>query len=262
MLRNAYFMPGYMVNQRGVTLFSNYNYGPDRWKEYAGSTATISVDAAGMALTGTICQKIPSILFANNEVYTLGICFADGHVAAISGTVDTSPTAWTTFVSGSYGNTGFMIFSDSQDGSNIGVRLNAAGAKVRWAGLFHGAYTADTLPLPSPPDPDLELLACQKYFWRVKFDQYETIGCGFEGPAYAFVQLSPPVQMRAKYPRLTQSGAIQLGNRAIDRFTNANCNGTTIILGINYPRVSNNVGAVYGYSPAADGVTLSFSAEL
>lgn len=254
LLVNSYFTNP--VNQRGATSYAVSGQPTiDRWVLVGDGALNVADGYVSLVKKSgdevDIQQNLENYDRMKGKMYTIAVGDIDGRTYSAP------------FIMGKAASgiaLGGCIFY-SVDNRNILLRVKERDGWY-WSALYEGVYTADTLPPYVPPDPDLELLACQKYFWRVKFDQYETIGYGYEGPAYAFVQLSPPVQMRTKYPTLTQSGAIQLGNRAIEQFTNANCNGSTIILGINYPRVSNNVGAVYGYSSAADGVTIALSADL
>lgn len=247
------------INQREQTAWTaNGAYTIDRWMlgTVWAQTQSASLSNVGLTFVQGIFQRFET---SKSELAgkTLTAARADA-----SGKITTSiielPTTIET--NASYGANGAYLrwLLDSI----MEFRFESGkSTTLRWAALYEGAYTAETLPPYVPPAPDLELIKCQKYYWQVHFDQYETIGMGYESPAYSFVQLSAPAQMRTKYPTLTQSAPVRLGNN--DRiFTNANCNGTAIILGLNYPQIATPAGSVYAYSPAAGGVTFSLSAEL
>lgn len=225
------------INQRGQTSITGpFNYFIDRWIVEDGSS---NISNGVNVSSGHLVQRIPTKNIRSAKV-TLAACDSGGNVYV--------------------GENAGIVYSNSESYDFYTIKLNP-GRTYIWATLYEGAYTADTLPLYIPKGYAVELVECQRYYWQIHFDQYETIGVGYAGPAYSFVQLSAPVQMKTKYPILAQSAPVCLGTD--DRiFTNANCNGTTIILGVNYPQITNPAGSVYGYSPAAGGVTFSLSADL
>ena len=86
-----------------------------------------------------------------NKTYTAAICLSDGTIKAESGTF-----------SNGFGSYALGIYCMKQTDSSgyVTVRLNT-GNNIRWAALYEGAYTADTLPDYVPKDN--ELAECQLY---------------------------------------------------------------------------------------------------
>ena len=161
------------VNQRGATFAPEYDYGIDRWMEYAGAAqASFSFFADGMVLSGTLAQKIPSGAFITGNTYSAALYMADGSVLVASGVVHTAGSSWTTFASAENGNVGIAVFTDSQDGSYIGVRISASGEKIRGCALYEGEYTADTLPPYVPRGYGAELVECMRYYQSDNRVQY------------------------------------------------------------------------------------------
>ena len=181
------------VNQRDATIASNYNYAIDRWQEYAGQSSAYAFDAGGMTLTGVLAQKILASVFAGGETYTAALYMADGSVLAASGAVNIAGSPWTGFASAERGNVKIALFTDSPDGSYIGVRIGASGEKIRACALYEGEYTADTLPPYAPKGYEVELIACQRYYTRGTYILAHEFSSGLK---IALTSVVYPVPMR------------------------------------------------------------------
>ena len=83
-------------------------------------------------------------------------------------------------------------------------------AFVRWAALYEGEYTAETLPPYMPKGYAAELAECLRYYRKIKADNETFAGYAARGVAYAFIPLQT---MRIK-PSLVPSGKFYytLGN--------------------------------------------------
>ena len=83
-------------------------------------------------------------------------------------------------------------------------------AVVRWAALYEGEYTAETLPPYVPKGYAAELAECLRYYRKIKADNETFAGYAARGVAYAFIPLQT---MRIK-PSLVPSGKFYytLGN--------------------------------------------------
>jgi len=75
-------------------------------------------------------------------------------------------------------------------------------AVVRWAALYEGEYTAETLPPYVPKGYAAELAECLRYYRKIKADNETFAGYAARGVAYAFIPLQT---MRIK-PSLVPSG--------------------------------------------------------
>lgn len=77
-------------------------------------------------------------------------------------------------------------------------------AVVRWAALYEGEYTAETLPPYVPKGYAAELAECLRYYRRIKADNETFAGYASNGVAYAFISLqtmriSPTVTAGGKF---------------------------------------------------------------
>lgn len=106
-----------------------------------------------------------------------------------------------------------------------------------------------------------QLAACQRYYYRMHYGQYQTINMAYEDQAYAFIMLPLPVAMRIDNPVLTQSKPIALGTSEKILAT-AEAKGCMARLGVNYTAISNAQKAVYSYCADPEGVTFELSADL
>lgn len=159
------------INQRGATYAPAWDYGIDMWREYDGNArADFAFDADGMTLNGVLAQRVPSSAFITGNPYSAVLYMADDTVLVASGAVHIAGSAWTGFASAEKGNVKITLFTDAQDGSYIGVRIGASGEKIRACALYEGEYTADTVPPYVPPDPDLELVKCLRYYRVIEIE--------------------------------------------------------------------------------------------
>lgn len=62
-------------------------------------------------------------------------------------------------------------------------------AVVRWAALYEGEYTAETLPPYVPKGYAAELAECLRYYRKIKSNNETFSGCAANGVAYAFISL-------------------------------------------------------------------------
>lgn len=234
------------VNQRGQTsiVVNNdvYTYFIDRWcfVDWSGNDAgTLTLTDGGISVTVEMLnfyQRFEKGVMDLTKSYTLAVCYDDGTIE-----INKNP-----------------LFSESAfDSISFTVM---PGKTVSWAALYEGSYTAETLPEYLPKGYGAELAECQRYYQRFFYNQYTTIALGFEGPGYAFIQLSGN-NMRLKFPTMTISAPIQIGSRTYMP-TGCNINNGTIIIGLNYNTTTTNVGACYAYCPSAGGCVIELNEDL
>ena len=258
------------VNQRGKTSYSNPGYSIDRWKITNNySSVTVDNDGVTFSANGGMCYPQQLIVANTNMVgktFTAAICLKDGSVTVTSGVLTALSPASNTLVGNrvaiTNGNGAELAMYARTDGNLMiqphipdGVSLG-----LRWAALYEGSYTAETLPEYQPKGYGVELAECQRYYQRFHYEQYETIAMGFEAPAYAFIQLSGN-NMRLKFPTITISAPIQIGSRTYMP-TGCNINNGTILIGLNYDTTTTNVGACYAYCPSAGGCVIELNEDL
>ena len=76
-------------------------------------------------------------------------------------------------------------------------------AVVRWAALYEGEYTAETLPPYVPKGYAAELAECLRYYRKIKADTQTFVGYAASGNAYAFIPLAQAMRIA---PTVTVSG--------------------------------------------------------
>ena len=76
-------------------------------------------------------------------------------------------------------------------------------AVVRWAALYEGEYTAETLPPYVPKGYAAELAECLRYYRKIKANNETFSGYAASGVAYAFIPLAQVMRIA---PTVTVSG--------------------------------------------------------
>ena len=76
-------------------------------------------------------------------------------------------------------------------------------AVVRWAALYEGEYTAETLPPYVPKEYAAELAECLRYYRKIKGDTQTFAGYATSGVAYAFIPLTQAMRIA---PTVTGGG--------------------------------------------------------
>lgn len=147
LLDNSYFPSAHVINQRGETTYTGNSYSIDRWRAYHAST-THTVTASGIAVSATdnnpnIYQVLDPNIIDTTKTYTVAVCDSAGNVTVRA----MKPTTAT------YSPACIYI-----SGSNILFRINGVNT-WRWAALYEGEYTIDTLPTYIPKEN--EMLACR-----------------------------------------------------------------------------------------------------
>lgn len=226
LLVNGYFADP--VNQRGASVYTTAGHDIDRWK-HLNSNLTVEIVDGGVKLTnGTTTGLAWQQVFdgdLDGKTVTAALCEADGTITVGSGTVTAAPVEADTVV--------FIVRSDDEKYSvvfykNAGGLYSyrifvAAGETVtlRWAALYEGEYTAETLPPFQPRGYVTELAECRWYFRRHKYgDTYATVG---NGMAYTSSQVwinVPRQPMRIAAPTVSTSSTT-LGVYAGSAATNA-----------------------------------------
>lgn len=155
-----------VVNQRGETSKQgDWVYWIDRWQVNA-SNAAISLVDGGIRVTAQVgknqrlVQKVPLEKIQKGRAYTIAVCESDGTVRCASGIYNGN-------ISGD-GNGDNLIYVTLQDGDGSTFYYFIVDCYkdvvLKWAALYEGAYTADTLPPYVPKGYTAELAECQRYY--------------------------------------------------------------------------------------------------
>ena len=205
------------VAQAGVNgAYGATGYAVDRWNRTSG--ATVSQAADGLKIvsdktswTAGIQQRIEAKRFADVMTFAVRGVF---------------PVACRLFVYIGSGTTNFGVAYFQGDAAErtlvlkltkpdgltgdevVNVYISpdtgstGTAAVIRWAALYEGEYTAETLPPYVPKGYAAELAECLRYYRKIKADNETFAGYAARGVAYAFIPLQT---MRIK-PSLVPSG--------------------------------------------------------
>lgn len=155
LLVNSWFaIPIAQAGQNGM--HGSNKYVCDRWLSL-DKDATF---ANGCMTPGSpVDQRLEPNMISQTKTYTVAICLSDGTIKAASGT----------FASG-FGSYALGVLCA---GTSVPyVRINT-GTAVRWAALYEGTYTADTLPAYVYKGYAAELAECQRYYLRIKNGRWQ-----------------------------------------------------------------------------------------
>lgn len=163
----------FAVNQRGDTSYSRNGYTIDRWKITNSTTQVdlndgyITVKALNDGL-GYFRQEFEKPL--TTGVFTLAICVRGTGQGRIYFTTakGSSGTGSVTFSASSDWQV-ICLTSDAASGTGVPDQFtiradDANGFDIKWAALYAGEYTAETLPPYMPKGYAHELLECQRHF--------------------------------------------------------------------------------------------------
>lgn len=149
------------VNQRGQTSYSNTSYTIDRW--LSPVVGDISLTSDGMKLVGVETdygtqnrQRVSH--YETGKVYTFAVCDVDDEITIVSAIPSDS---WTRTIT-TWGEIGLIV---SGGYLTANIKVAASYTKTfRWAALYEGEYTAETLPDYKPKGYGAELAECHRYF--------------------------------------------------------------------------------------------------
>ena len=191
-------------------------YAVDRWMRTSG--ATVSQAADGLKIvsdktswTAGIQQRIEAKRFADVMTFAVRGVFPVAcrlFVYIGSGTTNFG----TAYFQGDAAERTLVLKLTKPDGLTGDEVVNVyispdtestgTAAFVRWAALYEGEYTAETLPPYVPKGYAAELAECLRYYRKIKADNETFAGYAARGVAYAFIPLQT---MRIK-PSLVPSG--------------------------------------------------------
>ena len=205
-------------------------YAVDRWNRTSG--ATVSQAADGLKIvsdktswTAGIQQKIEAKRFADVMTFAVHGVFPVAcrlFVYIGSGTTNFG----TAYFQGDAAERTLVLKLTKPDGLTGNEVVNVyispdtertgTAAVVRWAALYEGEYTAETLPPYVPKGYAAELAECLRYYRKIKANSETFSGYAANGMAYAFI----PLQKMRIAPTATGGGKFY--------YTLGSAQGTTI----------------------------------
>ena len=192
-------------------------YGVDRWMRTNG--ATVSQAADGLKIvsdktswTAGIQQRIEAKRFADVMTFAVRGVFPVAcrlFVYIGSGTTNFG----TAYFQGDAAERTLVLKLTKPDGLTGDEVVNVyispdtgstgTAAVVRWAALYEGEYTTETLPPYVPKGYAAELAECLRYYRKIKADSQTFAGYAASGNAYAFIPLAQAMRIA---PTVTFSG--------------------------------------------------------
>ncbi|MBO7252770.1 MAG: hypothetical protein J6V25_09100 [Oscillospiraceae bacterium] len=196
------------VNQRGLKDYLQQDsYTIDRWKIYANNgNPGLSVMDGYILFKGGIYQKLD---IDASKTYTFAVMTGNNEILCVSGVPTTRVTA-------TKGNNTIVLGRD-YSGSLVQVGVTGADETIidslKWAALYKGEYTAETLPVYQPKGYGAELAECQRYYRQ-----------SFTGSNPANIQCTAYVNPNNEYSALHSMGYIPM--RAIPTIKIYSTDGT------------------------------------
>lgn len=192
-------------------------YAVDRWMRTSG--ATVSQAADGLKIvsdktswTAGIQQRIEAKRFADVMTFAVRGVFPVAcrlFVYIGSGTTNFG----TAYFQGDAAERTLVLKLTKPDGLTGDEVVNVyispdtgstgTAAVVRWAALYEGEYTAETLPPYVPKEYAAELAECLRYYRKIKGDTQTFAGYATSGVAYAFIPLTQAMRIA---PTVTGGG--------------------------------------------------------
>ena len=206
------------IAQAGVNgAHGTTGYAVDRWNRTSGATVSQATDGLKIvsdktSWTAGIQQRIEAKRFADVMTFAVRGVF---------------PVACRLFVYIGSGTTNFGVAYFQGDAAErtlvlkltkpdgltgdevVNVYISpdtgstGTAAVVRWAALYEGEYTTETLPPYVPKGYAAELAECLRYYRKIKADAQTFAGYAASGNAYAFIPLAQAMRIA---PTVTFSG--------------------------------------------------------
>lgn len=158
------------VNQRGQTSYAGSGYSIDRWRAWVDSN-TLTIGNGCIITNGQYAQYVKGL---SESEYSAFAMQSDGTLIQIG--------------------TGYESANDWR-------YVSLPAGTYKWAALYEGSYTADTLPPYTPKGYAAELAECQRYYQFYKSASYPVMAWG-NNASQAAITLYMPIQMRVQSPTI------------------------------------------------------------
>lgn len=241
-LTNGYFASA--INQRGDTSYTGKVYGIDRWTALEAATV-VTVSNNGITTTGAIEQRIRREDFGEiSGQFTAAVCMTDGTISCVAGSL------------AGFGNDKVEAWIDTTT-DMVHFRIKAGGA-YRWAALYVGEFTADTLPDYCMKSRAAEMLECQRYFQRLPISR-QAIYCSATSGAMSMI--IPVTMIKTPELGIVKTGTIRCNGSAaitVSGITLAQLDGNALWLDTKHA----NTSGVATYTGTWNGGEVTLTSEL
>ena len=182
------------VNQRGVTFVSTTGYCIDRWIFSLSGSGALNVQDGLLAFNASnesyceIVQIQENSSALSGKEMTFVVCIAPDNIICLNFTYGTNAS-----VLSADGNIALIHY----DGNRVYIRIFSTGNNwigVKWAALYEGSYTAETLPPYVSKGYTAELAECQRYFRKGM--QAVTIGTQYNNSGSLFSMSAPRMRIK------------------------------------------------------------------
>lgn len=218
-----------MVAQAGIG--GNHGavaYAADRWILDSGTVSY--TEGTGLTLNGTIRQKLEFL-----------------------------PTGQTSAFVGMVSGDASISYADGE------VTITSGGGVLKWAALYEGSYTAETLPPYVPKGYAAELAECQRYYYMMNLINAPCLGTGWAYGKNNRIPIALPMTMR-----ITPTVQMDVVSNFQIIYNNATYNATNIFIqNCTFNHLTLNVVADTGISEWGivssrinSTATIEFSADL
>lgn len=176
------------VNQRGQTSYTGNGYSIDRWRGYHADTIH-EVTSSGLKVSGAnenynLYQVLPENIDITKH-YTAAACDVDNNIYIWSGVPDDTTTV----------NVCMYI------SNNIPLFRLRKATTWKWAALYEGEYTVETLPEYQSKGYGAELAECQRYLYKIPiYTRYRA--CGVNDNTIYFIISLPQCIRAGGYPTI------------------------------------------------------------
>lgn len=198
LLDNSWFVNP--INQRGASSYTNNGHTIDRWRDTTNSTTLITANGLTLQNNSTTSnaywrQRLPTSVLTSGKTYTMAV-EVGGVVCCGHAVVNSTSTA--TF----YGANGlYLSCTGLTDNTYWTIQIALSAGKtftgVRWAALYEGAYTADTLPAYVYKGYAAELAECQRYYLHVGSSYSDWLTVSYAQGWGIIMEIPSPMTMRA-----------------------------------------------------------------
>jgi hypothetical protein len=175
-------------------MHGNTKFPMDRWISW---DKDITVGDGYIIPGSPIDQRVSLDVVDVNKKYTVAVCLDDGTIVLRAG-----------LFTETFGSTSLPFYCYAPEGNNYVVVRLGTGNRIRWAALYEGEYTSETLPKYHPMRYGEELAECQRHCLPLK---EETIYAGYIASDGKQIWLHIPVPSTMRVtPTFTFNGKIGL----------------------------------------------------
>ena len=166
--RNLLDNSDFRIAQAGYGgLHGTQKYACDRWYDTYGFGSFSFNESEGLTIAyGTnhayLVQKINGASLLHGKTVTLAMQLSDGSVYAKSGVFVSDGAS---FIIDIATDKTLTLFSD-----RVEFVVTSGSMTIKWAALYEGSYTADTLPPYVPKGYATELAECKRYYNIIPYD--------------------------------------------------------------------------------------------